>query len=357
MKRFLYLFILMLSAIGCSTSLQEYSPEQVIQNALSEKHKTLEYYAESTWIMKENGEVAETVMMREWQNEDGQKRMETKSSNEKEYSIAINDGKTLLTYVPHEKKAYVIEGEELTSLNQQSPKEQAEKLLKLIQDTHEIKVIGEEKVAGRDAFHLKATAKKENSLIGNQDIWIDKETWFVLKMISVSGETTIEFEYTKIDYKVQNDNKLFTFELPEDAVVEKLQDSFSEKEITLEQAKVELGTAFLYIPETKDLKIAHVGLSELDGEINQKEIMIEYTKEGLPYLSLTVIKQSSDRADETMLPNEEEIQIRGLKGTWSEELRWLHWVENGMAHSINVTDPNVSLDELMPLLEKMVSFD
>lgn len=357
MKRFLYLFILMLSAIGCSTSLQEYSPEQVIQNALSEKHKTLEYYAESTWIMKENGEVAETVMMREWQNEDGKKRVETKSKNEKEYSITVNDGKTLITYVPHEKKAYVIEGEELTSLNQQSPKEQAEKLLKLIQDTHEIKVIGEEKVAGRKTFHLKATANKENSLVGNQDIWIDKETWFVLKMISVSGESTIEWSYTKVDYKAQNDKELFTIELPDDVVVEKLQDSFSEKEITLEQAKDELGTEFLYIPETEDLKIAYVGLSELDGEINQKEIIIEYTKEGLPYLSLTVIKQSTDRAEETMLPSEEEIQIRGLKGTWSEELRWLHWVENGMTYSINVTDSNVSLAELMPVLEKMVSFD
>lgn len=358
MKRFLLLFILlMISAIGCSTSLQEYSPEQVIQNALSEKHTTAEYYAESTWIMKEKGEVVESLTIKEWQNEDGKKRVETKSKNDTEHSIAINNGKSLITYIPDEKKAFVIESEELTSLNQQSPKEQAEQLLKLIQDTHEIEVNGEEKVAERDTFHLKATAKEDRSLIGNQDIWIDKETWFVLKMISTSGETTIEWEYTKIDYKVQNDEELFTIQLPDDVVVENLDDSFAGKEITFEQAKEELDASFLYIPETEDLKIAYVELSELGGEINRKEITIEYEKAGLPYLSFTVFQHSSEQSDDITLSNEEDIQIRGLDGTWSEELRWLQWVEKGMTYSITVKDPNVSLEELRQLLEKMVSFD
>lgn len=360
MKRLLVLLTLvMFTLYGCSSSLNEYSPDQVIQNALNEKNEGEAYYAESTWTTKEQGKVTETMTMKEWSSKDGKKRVETIGKDESENGITVNDGARLITYMPGDKKAFIFESEELASLNQQSPKEQAEQMLKLIKDTHEIEVIGEEKIADRNTFHLKATVKEDQSLIGNQEIWIDKENWFVLKTKSDTDEVTVKWMYTKIEFNPQMPDDLFTIDLPDDVEIESLESMLDTREVTFEEAKDQLRTSFLYIPDTKDLKIAYVGLLDLGSEMERKEVTLEYEKEGLPYLSISIFETLAETEDGQLeaIIGEKMIHVRGQEGMWSEKLRTLYWQEEGLTYSIIVLDPNLSIEKLQKLLERMVHFN
>lgn len=347
---------LIVSVIGCSSSLEEYSPDQVINNALTKKDNVQSYYAESKFTTMEQGKVTESITLKEWVSQDGKRRTETSSQNESENSIAVNNGTSLTMYMPVEKKAFIFEMEELAELNQQSPREQAENMLKFIQDTHDIDIIGEDEIAGRMTFILEAKAKKDHDLIGDQQIWIDKENWMILKMTSSSADTSFEWEYTKIEFNPKVSDELFIIDLPDDTTIENFETMIEPEEITLREAKRKLGKPFLHFTETNELKTSFVGLTDIGGE--HKQITIDYEREGLSFLKLSIVETPEE--DEELpegLMNEETITVRGQNGIWMEELRLLNWSEEGMTYSLHVLDPNLKLDELLALLENMVHFN
>src|SRR5699024_10551899 len=157
----------------------------------------------------------------------------------------------------------MIDDPELLEFNQPSPKEQVNNLLEMVRDTHEISSEGEAEIAGRDTYHLVAKAKEENTLFGDQELWIDKENWMVLKMIF----------YTKIDFNTKILADTFTLDLPDDMEMKNLDDMSNESEITLEEAKENIG-AFHYFPENEELDISTIEMIELQGELKRKEVNI-----------------------------------------------------------------------------------
>ena len=87
---------------------------------------------------------------------------------------------------------------ELDSL--QSPKDQVQLIFNMVKDTHDIKIAGEEKVAGRDTYKIVAKTKNTESLFGDIEAWIDKKTWLTLKMKTDSAGTHMLTEYSKINF-------------------------------------------------------------------------------------------------------------------------------------------------------------
>lgn len=343
---------------GCSSSaLNEYSPEQVIDNALSENKELHAYYGESEWTFLENGVVTESFTMREWRRQDGKRRIETLDTDGNEEAIAVNDGERLLMYMPAEESGYIFEDEELAELNEQSPKEHAAQMLHTIQDTHTVEVNSEEKIAGRLAFHLEAKTKNDKDLLGNQEIWIDKKNWIVLKTKSQSNGTEAQVEYTKIEFDVKMSDELFTLEFPDHIEVENLEDAFESKDVTFEEAQQQLGNPFFYISETDTLDISTIELLEIGGDINRKEVSIMYEQEGLPYFSLNVYETETEldeELDAAHLPDEESIKIRGQSGTSTEELMSIKWNEENMTYMLMGLSPNLTIDELVDVTKKMV---
>src|SRR5690625_7190830 len=95
----------------------------------------------------------------------------------------------------------------------------------MVRDTHDISMEGEEEVAGRKAHHLVATPKEnDTTLFGKQDMWIDNENWFVLKMISNSGDHQTEAVYKHIDFGVNIAAEKFELDLPKDVDTKELDD-------------------------------------------------------------------------------------------------------------------------------------
>jgi hypothetical protein len=222
----------------------------------------------------------------------------------------------------------------------------------MVRDTHEISTKKEDKVAGRDAHHLRAKAKNNGTLLGDLELWIDKESWIVLKMILHMGDNVTEMTYTTIDLNAKMSPDLFTVDLPEDVKVENLLDVLETKEISLEEVPGKIGESTVYFPETEELRISLIELYEQQGELNRSEVSIDYTKDGLPLLTLSVFETVNEGIDDV---KEQTVEIRNQEGFYLElgDFRSVLWDENGVTYSIVLIDPNLTLEELINMSEEM----
>src|SRR5690625_7934875 len=99
---------------GCSEE-SYYSPEQMINNALDEK-ETESYIGEATRTVSENGDVIETMVMKEWRNKDGKIRVEIENQNGEEKAISVNNGDKITTYDDERNQAIMIAEQEIIEL-------------------------------------------------------------------------------------------------------------------------------------------------------------------------------------------------------------------------------------------------
>lgn len=350
MKVFGLATVMSIGLYACSTEDSQYSPEQVIQNALKDTEKVSSYYAEAVMnSVDDSGE----ILMKEWYA-DGKRRTETELKGTEDKAIAVNDGKQLTLYETATNSAMVVElSDEMAALGQQSPKDQAEQLLKGVRDTHSISLVGEEKIAGRDAYHLKAKVKDSHSLYGDHEIWVDKQNWFVLKAVSTSDDLQFETEYTKIEFDVKVEDELFVLDLPADVEIQDLSADLEESIIpSLDEAIEIMEKPFLYMKENESLKIHQISAMFMNSEQMNTELTLTYSKDNVPYFSLSAFK--IDEEDQKAL-DDESLSIRGLRGdkTEIENFRLLNWAENGYGYSVILLDPSLTFEEMLALIEDM----
>ena len=291
------------------------SPEQVIENTLEQTEKTPSYYAE---VVMDMGDTKLTL--KEWT--DGKNRRVEVSNDEGEAISVFKDG-VMTTYDKTTNQVITFDtGDDLGNLP--SPQETAENILHVIKDTHDVKMVGEEKVAGRDTYHIQAIEKKE-TLFGNQDFWVDKETWVILKSTSQMGNTTNKTEYTKFDTKPTIKADLFELDIPKDAEVKVIDSDLQEIVITEQQAK----DAY---PALRMVKGAEVtSITQLDGVEGNPEITFEYEQDGV---SVSIFKNTIT-AEEPQ-DGEERVEVLGEQGTYTElgDFKLLNFAKDGLRYSI-----------------------
>lgn len=346
----IFLGVVAMCLYGCSSATIQYSPDQVIQNALEES--TPAYYGEIEMTVNDKGSKTEEIA-KEWRSSDGKIRMESQNQDGGNKVISVNDGSIMMVYEIDQNKAYMIDDAEILSFNQPSLKDQANMLLELLRDTHEISTENGGEIAGRDTYHLVAKPTKSNALFSDVELWIDEETWLVLKIILRMGDSVTEMTYKTIDFNAKMSPDLFTVDLPEDVEIENLMDMMPEpKEILLEEIPKKIGKPVLHFPETEELKISLIELYELEDELDRDEVSIDYTKDGLPLLTLSVFETANAGLDGMA---GEIVNIRNQEGNYTDlgEFRSLLWEEDGMSYSIILVDPNLPVEELVKMTEGM----
>lgn len=347
--------VVMVVLFGCSSGESKYSPDQVIKNALEKTSSLESYYAEVDMITKENGEVIEESQMKEWKADDGRARIETENKDGSDQAIAVNDGKTIMTYVVEENQVFQIDGEGILDQPQQSLKEQVQFYLEGTRETHDIKAEGEEEVAGRKAHHFTATPKKDGTLLGEQEIWIDQENWLVLKMILKIGDTEIEMIYKKVDIDPAFSEDIFELDLPDDVEFEDLDSMFDTSEIPLEEVAENVGQPVLYFPEKDGLEILMIEKTELEGELGRTEVQIDYHQDGQPFMSMFVFETPEDVEGDIDFPDEGSITIRNVEGSIMDEsvMRLLSWQEDGVSYSVDLQDSDLTFEDVVQMADDM----
>ncbi|MFJ7736222.1 outer membrane lipoprotein carrier protein LolA [Lysinibacillus sp. NPDC097287] len=341
---------LSIGLIACNTE-SSYSPQEVVAQALQETKEISSYYAEYTLDMGEIGGKAE---VKEWVK-DGKRRIEMTTENE-EHNITVYDGLQMISLdvVKNHVLKMELPEEQLDGLNNQSPKEQAEMMLNMVKDTHSISITGEEKIGGRDTYHIVAKAKKEDTLFGDLDVWIDKKTWQMLKITTINFGNKMTTEYTKMDTETKIEDTQFTLDIPEDATVEEvnLEDNLPEK-VSLDVLKEKLGQ-FLMVPEADGLQVIKIEDMRVE---ERPEFAITYVKDDLPAFSVSVFKIIGNYTEFGVdsAVREKEIEVRGQKGTLMEQgdFRLISWQENGYQYSIIAENPDLTVEDILAFTEKM----
>lgn len=345
-----------LGLFGCSFAENQYSPEQVIQNALEETVDIGAYYAEEEIIYSENGREIEHLIIKDWYSDDGKIRSETENKDGSDKTIGVNDGTSYTTYFVDQNEVFVYEDLDHSYL-QPSPKEQSEMLLKEIENTHTISMKGEEKITNRMTYHLLAKAKDDSALLGNLEFWIDQENWMVLKTISNTGGSKLETVYIKIDFDVDIPAGTFAIDFPEDVTIVENDSKAREIIITVEEAFEIMGKSLLYFPENDQREISKVVRNDLEGESQRKEVNIDYEKDSLPLFSFSVFELSEQiDGGDSKYPGEKLITIRGQEGRSMEvdDFRGVSWEENGLGYLVVLNNPNMTLEEFIDMTSEMV---
>lgn len=343
MKKIIYSTALICTlALGACNQAEDYSPQEILNQAMLETSDITSYYGEYTLTIE--NEEGSTV--KQWQK-NSKNRIESVDETGDE-TIVINDGKTLTMYnkTTNTGSIFIMTEGEMEGYVPPTLQEQAQQMLNLVKDTHTITVGKDEKIAGHDTYHLIAKAKNKNSLIGDIEAWVDKKTWMTLKTVTTSEDIHLTLEYTKFEPNAKIDDTLFIADIPADAdmVTEQFKPSAP---ITLEEAKTLVGS-FLQIPEQNGLTL--VSIEDMHVEIT-KEIALTYLQNGEPAFTLSVFKPQ----EALKISDDEATEVRGLPAAKMdlEQFKFIQWDEDDLRYNIIFDNPELTFEEVLSLTTQM----
>ncbi|WP_155590769.1 LolA family protein [Lysinibacillus cavernae] len=341
-----FIAVMTFSLVGCNTEVS-YSPQEIMEQALQESKEPLTYYGEYTLDM---GELGGTAQVKEWVK-DGNRRMELTGDNG-EHVITVTTDSQVISYDVTENTAYKMAFPQGELDGLQSPRDQVQLIFNLVKDTHEIKIVGEEKVAGRDTYKIVAKTKKTESLFGNMEAWIDKKTWLTLKMKTDNAGNQMITEYSKLNVGEKIDDQQFTLELPKDVTIQEISGEDTSQSISFEVAKEKLG-AFLTVPQENGLTLDKISMDK--GLEDRPEYSFDYGLDGQLAFFVTIFKADPSLAEIEPIVNEKEMSIRGQKGTVmdDENFRSISWQENGYQYNIVGENPELTLEDLLSYVQHM----
>lgn len=350
---FIFASFSLFGLLGCQ-QMKTFSPDQVVANVLEENTATT-YYGELHATMSILDETDEYTL-KEWRKGD-KVRIEV-SSDVEELQLIVNEENVFLNNKINN-EVLIFESFAQESLNM-DPREHVELLLRETENSHDIEIVGEETVVGRETLYVTLTQKAgKKTLLGNQELWIDKENWIVLKMKSNQSDFYYTAEYTHIDFQSKVDDSIFEFDIPNDANVQQLEGAIDEgTEITIEEIQDHFTEKVYYIPDSKAHTIEKVVLTKVDGALVHKDVTIEYKQNGLPLMSLMILEEDKEDLEKDLAILKEvskPVTIRGTAGCFidGETFRTLNWTENDLSYSIELIDPNLSVETVLEWSEQM----
>lgn len=340
--------MLTISLSACNGEVGTITPQEIIENVVKENKEPISYYAESTTTLSDGS----SFTMKEWKENTGKMRAEV-VDHEGNSTYSVNDGSNIWTYNSESNEVITFDFQNAggDSWNK-SPSEQAKILLKSIESTHKIEIVGNEKLLKRDVIHVKATPnEQESNLFGEFEMWIDKETWFILKsIVKFDSEPTTQ-EYTKFEINPQFEKGKFDFEIPDGAEIVNL-DELSEELILkdVNEAAQYIEKPFYYVENQNNVQLNDIGVFWMKDIPAQ--LTFNYINNDLPYFSLVVTPVD----EENKKYSGEGIKVKGQEGTLEEygEFRSISWVEDGIGYAVLIDSVDVTTEEVLQLLESMV---
>ena len=115
------------------------------------------------------------------------------------------------------------------------------------------------RIDGKLTQHVIATSKKKGDL-DKFEMWIDQDTWMVVKELITQGNFTKITEYTEFQLNPIISKKRFEVNIPQDAQIVRINEGLQEvnEKITLEQATEKLGISVYYLEQSDRLTLSEV---------------------------------------------------------------------------------------------------
>jgi len=277
---------------------------------------------------------AEDLVIEAWEKKPDKFRAEVLEASDPEYlgAITVANGRQVWMYQPGKNEVVVGEvGQDEPS----SPRDLLRHVDEIIQralDTSDIKLAGEEEVAGVATYKLELVPTEDEGALlpvgSKATLWVDQERWVVLQA-HVSGEVLGEGRMSVRSFELNTglSDDLFQFEIPDGVQVTNLEDK-RPTSVTLDEARAQADFPLLlpgYLPEGVTL----IDVLTLDGAV-----ILRYDHSDT---SFTIVQGWPRGERDVPIGQKSELSLRGQTADLiSDGLgnSFLTWTENGVTITI-----------------------
>ncbi|MHC0035407.1 outer membrane lipoprotein-sorting protein [Pseudoneobacillus sp. C159] len=347
MKAYKILFLALgVLLIGCShTSVPTF--DQMMEEMIvyrSTANLPQSYYVESETTLYENNKAIKKEKMKRWyESSSGRERIETYVKGEP-VQFSVFNSKERIIYAQGQPKAFVQSEKHNQSGFQEPLVHSVLQMLQQDTSTHTIELVGEETIEGVETFYLVLKAKEQNAIVGDRQLWIDRKTWMLKKMVSVIGNIRYESSFKNFQKNPENLSKKFIMELPTD--VEIVREETSNTNLgNLEELKSRFEQPFYFYPDRNG-----VSLQSIDQMNNM--FTLTYIKEAQLYFLLTIKKTKEEINGD--------YQIRGNRAQLEKMAGLGHslsWNEEGIRYTILDLTNVLSKEEIFDIATEMKKDD
>lgn len=352
------------AVVGCGNGMETSSPEEMVSNALTENEEGTAFYMETVIDTYIDGELTEELYAKEWHfpQEQGSKNRKELTRGDGTTKYIVSDGETSLSYEEGAEEATRNEVIQIEPTNEMTQRLQ---MLEEYQETHDIEFVGEEEVNGHNTYHLVLETRNEEAINEDMEVWIDQESWFLMKQVQHMGDIRLEFEVLELDTNPDEDEELFALDLPEDVVIVDAADQEFDMDETVEEWSIQdveeyFGQSVLVLNEEE----SNVQLSQIEhiqrsfNGTEEEEIIFTYTQNDEPWLEMKVDEAEGNQGnepEEVEIPGRENHTIRGKEGhsTDMDTLRYITWSEDGLQYNLSSSHPEGTVEDLLYAAEQM----
>lgn len=286
-----------------------------------------------------------------WEKRPGRTRAEMLQSSSAEYegAVLVSDGQQLWVYLPAENK---VVAEEIGPDEPAGPRQLMSMMDEVIQhvvENSEVRLAGEEEVAGVPTYKLEFTAKEGDETLlpagSTATLWVDQERWVVLQAHFLGqpvGEGWMRVRSFEVNVGLADD--LFVFEVPDGAEVHTAE-SREPVHLTLEEAQAE--AEFLLVPTSVPEGVTLVEVFRIDDAY-----VLHYDHQ--VGSSFTVVQGTWLPSDHLPVGQASEVEVRGQEATLITDHtsgnNLLTWTEGGIAILIA---GQITADEIVNVAESL----
>ena len=215
-----------------------------------------------------------------------------------------------------------------------------------------VSMLGVDEVDGRSAYVLEVRPKvkeNESEMASRTKIWVDRDTWMVLKssIYNNKGNLLTEVEIRDLKINTGIPDSEFRFEIPEGAKVETLDIDEELKvpdNLSLEEAGQQASFKILipdYIPDGYMLNSTTISKEDdTDPEVQGSETIILSYQKGSENFDVIETVYENKSEENTLMEGAEKISINGKEGKYVNEFgdtKMLQWELGGV--EINLIGP------------------
>jgi outer membrane lipoprotein-sorting protein len=345
---FSLLLILALVLAGCG---REMTAEEIVAKMQETVDSTQDAHAVVVAEVNAQGiQLSATAEL--WEQMPNKVRAEVLEASEASLvgTLLVSDGANGWFYEPARNLVTVGAVEELDTPLPQEILVGLQEVIQHVLNATDVELVGEETVAGREAYKLEANPKEDAEQQffpgnGTATVWVDKDQWIVLKATyeaGAFGRGSMEVQSFELNPGLSAD--LFAFEVPEGATVVDVE-AQEPVPLMLDEALAQAGFPLLvpaYVPEGTTL----IEVYRVD-----EAFVLRYDHS--PDVSFTVF-QGPEEVGPPSLGKTQDITVRGYDATAiTDEVggnTFLYWTENGITVTIA---GRISLEEAIQVAESL----
>ena len=266
-------------------------------------------------------------------------------------SVIVNDGRQVWIYDPAQDKVLVSEVEagqpEGSLANPREMLQLVDEAIQWVLDRSEVKLIGEEEVAGVPTYKLEFKPKEGQDLpfaaASRGTLWVDQERWIILQArLVVEGVAESSMRVRSFELNPGIPEEVFRFEVPQGATVQEFESQRAER-LTLDEAQAMAESLLVptYIPE---------GVTLIEVIAVRDAFALHYDHSDT---SFTIV-QGPEPLGEQPAGQVSEVTVRGQRATLiadpEQGYHFLTWREDGMAFTIA---GRIERDDLLQVAESL----